>query len=122
MVTVSDSASVFSEGIAGSLLSSGFNMDFSNFMNVECHQNDHPQAIIKYFVAEDWGEFVKNRMQGSAQRCQAFVERLPRIAIKLSSKKSEKCEELRATLASLEYAAGSGCPLCSMLLMVLAHY
>jgi hypothetical protein len=90
--------------------------------DVECPREEHPQVTVKYLVAEDWGEFVEQRDARLCSRCHAFLERLPRIATKLLLKKSEKCEELRATFESLECSASSGCPLCAMLVMVLAHY
>ena len=119
---VSDTASVLPKAIAGSLLSFNFSTDVASSGDIECPREEHPQVTVKYFVAEDWGEFVEQRDARLCSRCHAFLERLPRIATKLLLKKSEKCEELQATFESLECSASSGCPLCAMLVMVLAHY
>lgn len=94
---VSDTASVLPKAIAGSLLSFDFSTDVASSGDVECLREEHPQVTVKYLVAEDWGEFVEQRDARLCSRCHAFLERLPQIATKLLLKKSEKCEELRAT-------------------------
>ena len=116
--------SLASKGTTGNLpgTSSSSNNDLTSSKIAEGNKEEHPQVTAKYFVADNWGDFVEKQDARLCSRCQAFFGRLPRIAAKLLLKKSENCEELRATFESLEYAANSGCPLCAMLVMVLAHY
>jgi hypothetical protein len=102
--------------------SAGLNNSRANAATAHNYEEATSQVNTKYFIAENWGSFVEQRAATLCSRCQAFSQRLPQIAAKLFLKRSENCGELRATLESLDVSARAGCPLCSMLAMVMAHY
>lgn len=110
--------------VVGNLPKSSSGLNNSQRSPVITDNCDGAASIVssKYFIAEDWTGLIEQHDARLCPRCQAFSQRLPQIVAKLRRKKSESCEELRATWGSLKVSAKSGCPLCGMILMVMSHY
>ncbi len=72
---------------------SGSNTHHAGSTITQGQEDEHPSVTVKYLVAENWGDFVEKPDATLCSRCQTFIEKLPQIASRLLTPKSENTQK-----------------------------